>query len=83
MKLYSREAGISDKNFLDNLVNGTYGWQVQDDIKEGLERGVREPPAFFVNDEPLGVKHTFDNLSKAIDNALKKSKKKPAAKKRA
>src|SRR5678809_1279551 len=84
LKLYSREAGISDKNFLDNLVNGTYGWQVQDDIKEGIGKGVKELPAFFVNDEPIGVKPTFDNLSKAIDNALKsKGKKKPAAKKRA
>ena len=83
LKLYSREAGISDKNFLDNLVNGTYGWQVQDDIKEGIGKGVKELPAFFVNDEPIGVKPTFDNLSKAIDNALKKGKKKPAVKKRA
>lgn len=84
LKLYSREAGISDKNFLDNLVNGTYGWQVQDDIKEAIGRGVKELPAFFVNDEPLGVKPTFDNLSKAIDSALKnKGKKKPVAKKRA
>ena len=84
LKLYSREAGISDKNFLDNLVNGTYGWQVQDDIKEGIGKGVKELPAFFVNDEPLGVKPTFDNISKAIDNALKsKGKKKPVAKKRA
>lgn len=84
LKLYSREAGISDKNFLDSLVNGTYGWQVQDDIKEGLERGVKEPPAFFINDEPLGLKPTFENLSKAIDTALKsKGKKKPVAKKRA
>ena len=84
LKLYSREAGISDKNFLDSLVNGTYGWQVQDDIKEGIGKGVKELPAFFVNDEPLGVKPTFDNLSKAIDNALKsKGKKKLVAKKRA
>jgi protein-disulfide isomerase len=83
LKLYSREAGISDKNFLDNLVNGTYGWQVQDDIKEGLARGVKEPPVFFVNDELVTLKPTLENLSKAIDNALKKSKKKPAAKKRA
>lgn len=83
LKLYSREAGISDKNFLDNLVNGTYGWQVQDDLKEGIDRGVKELPAFFINDEPLGVKPTLENLSKAIDSALKKSKKKPAAKKKA
>ncbi len=83
LKLHSKEAGISDKNFLDNLVNGTYGWQVQDDIKEGMDRGVKEPPTFFVNDEMVTLKPTFENLSKAIDNALKKSKKKPATKKRA
>jgi len=78
LKLYSREAGISDKNFLDSLVNGVYGWQVQDDIKEGMEKGVKEPPTFFVNDEMVTLKPTFENLSKAIDNALKKSKKKSA-----
>lgn len=78
LKLYSREAGISDKNFLDNLVNGTYGWQVQDDIKEGMEKGVKEPPTFFVNDEMVTLKPTLENLSKAIDNALKKSKRKPS-----
>lgn len=81
LKLYSREAGISDKNFLDNLVNGTYGWQVQDDLKEGIDRGVKEIPAFFVNDEPVTLKPTLENLSKAIDSALRKSKKKPAGKK--
>lgn len=83
LKLHSREAGISDRNFLDNLVNGTYGWQVQDDIKEGIDRGVKEIPAFFINDEPLGLKPTLENLSKAIESALKKPKKKSAAKKRA
>lgn len=80
LKLYSREAGISDKNFLDNLVNGTYGWQVQDDIKEGIRRGVKEIPVFFVNDEMVTLKPTFENLSKAIDSALRKAKRKPAAK---
>jgi hypothetical protein len=45
---------------------------------------VKEPPVFFINDEPLGLKPTLENLSKAIDNALKsKGKKKPVAKKRA
>jgi protein-disulfide isomerase len=80
LKLYSREAGISDKNFLDNLVNGTYGWQVQDDIKEGIRRGVKEIPVFFVNDEMVTLKPTVENLSKAIDSALRKAKRKPTAK---
>ena len=33
LKLHSKEAGIKDKKFLDDLVNGTYGWEVQDDLK--------------------------------------------------
>lgn len=81
LKLYSREAGISNKKFLEDLVNGMYGWQVQDDIKEGHRRGVKDLPAFFINDVPLGLKPTYANLSAAIDAALKKSKSKSAAKK--
>ena len=83
LKLHSKEAGIKDKKFLDDLVNGTFGWQVQDDLKEGLDRGVKELPAFFINDEPLKGKPTFANLSSAINDALKKSKRKSTVKQRA
>ncbi|TMI68601.1 MAG: disulfide bond formation protein DsbA [Bacteroidetes bacterium] len=83
LKLHSREAGISNKKFLDDLVNGVYGWQVQDDLKEGIDRGVKELPAFFINNEAFTGKPTFANLSSAIDSALKKSKKKSTAKQRA
>lgn len=76
LKLYSKEAGIKNKKFLDDLVNGMYGWQVQDDIKEGHNRGVKEIPAFFVNDVLVTGKPTYANLSAAIDAALKKSKSK-------
>lgn len=83
LKLYSKEAGVKSKKFLDDLVNGMYGWQVQDDIKEGHNRGVKEIPAFFVNDVMVTGKPTFANLSAAIDAALKKSKKAAPAKKAA
>jgi protein-disulfide isomerase len=83
LKLYSKEAGVKNKKFLDDLVNGVYGWQVQDDLKEGLNRGIKDIPAFYINDIPLTGKPTFANLSAAIDSALKKSKKKPLAKQRA
>ena len=78
LKLHSKEAGVKNKKFLDDLVNGVFGWQVQDDLKEGHNRGVKELPAFFINDVPLTGKPTFTNLSNAIEYALKKSKKKPA-----
>jgi protein-disulfide isomerase len=81
LKLHSKEAGVKNKKFLDELVNGVYGWQVQDDIKEGHNRGVKELPAFFINDVPLGLKPTYANLSAAIESALKKGKSKSAAKK--
>jgi protein-disulfide isomerase len=83
LKLHSKEAGIRNKKFLDDLVNGVYGWQVQDDLKEGLNRGVKELPAFFINGEPFSGKPTFANLSAAIDSALKKAKRKTLAKQRA
>lgn len=83
LKLHSREAGINNKKFLDNLVNATYGWQVQGDIREGIEKGVTNVPAFFINGEPLNGKPTYENLSKGIEAALKKSKRKTVAKQRA
>jgi len=83
LKLHSKEAGVKNKKFLDDLVNGVFGWQVQDDLKEGIDRGVKELPAFFINDEPFTGKPTFANLSAAIEIALKKSKKKAPAKQRA
>ena len=83
LKLHSKEAGVKNKKFLDDLVNGVFGWQVQDDLKEGIDRGVKDVPAFFINDEPFTGKPTYANLSAAIENALKKSKKKAPAKQRA
>jgi protein-disulfide isomerase len=80
LKLHSKEAGVKNKKFLEELVNGMYGWQVQDDIKEGRNRGVKEIPAFFVNDVPVTLKPTYANLSAAIDAALKKAKSKAKAK---
>jgi protein-disulfide isomerase len=83
LKLHSKEAGVKNKKFLDDLVNGVFGWQVQDDLKEGIGRGVKDLPAFFINDEPFTGRPTFANLSAAIDAALKKSRRKTLAKQRA
>jgi predicted DsbA family dithiol-disulfide isomerase len=82
LKLHSKEAGVNNKRFLDDLVNATYGWQVQGDLKEGINRGVKDVPTFFVNGE-LVAKNTYDELSKAIESALKNVKKKAPAKQRA
>ncbi|MBS1929340.1 MAG: thioredoxin domain-containing protein [Ferruginibacter sp.] len=83
LKLLSKEAGVKNKRFLDDLVNSTYGWQVQGDLKEGIDRGVKDVPTFFVNGERVVGKPTYEVLSKYIDAALKKTKKKPAPKAKA
>ncbi len=83
LKLHSKEAGVKNKKFLDDLVNAIYGWHVQADIREGLDRGVKEVPAFFINGEFFIGKPSYENLSAAIELALKKAKKKPAVKQRA
>ena len=83
LKLHSREAGVNNKRFLDELVNATYGWQVQGDIREGINRGVKDVPTFFINGERYVGKPTFDGLSKALKTALQKTKKKTPAKQKA
>jgi protein-disulfide isomerase len=79
LKEYAREAGVTDKNFLPKLVDSAYGWTVRADLLAGLAIGVRDVPAFFINDEPYTGKPTFDGLSAAIDDALKASKRKKVA----
>ncbi|HTB99822.1 MAG TPA: thioredoxin domain-containing protein [Ferruginibacter sp.] len=80
LKLHSREAGVNNKRFLDELVNATYGWQVQGDIREGINRGVKDVPTFFINGERYTGKHNFDEMSKALDVVIKKTKKKAPVK---
>ncbi|HRI21456.1 MAG TPA: thioredoxin domain-containing protein [Panacibacter sp.] len=80
LKLHSKEAGINNKHFLDELVNATYGWQVQGDLREGINRGVKDVPTFFINDERFTGEATYSELSKAIEAALKKTKRKAPAK---
>lgn len=76
LKLHSKEAGVKSKKFLDDLVNATYGWQVQGDLKEGINRGVKDVPTFFVNGTRIPGNPGVEELSKAIDTALKQVSKK-------
>ncbi|MCU0323344.1 MAG: DsbA family protein [Chitinophagaceae bacterium] len=80
LKLHAKDAGVNRKLMLEELVNSTYGQNVHDDIAYGKKLGVTEIPAFFINGERYIGKHTYEALSKELDEALKKVKPKKAAK---
>ena len=73
LKTYAREAGVLDKKFLEHLMNSYYGWFVQDDLKEGLKRGVVDIPAFFINEERFEKEPTLKNLRAHLETILKKT----------
>jgi protein-disulfide isomerase len=77
LKNYAKEVGLTDKNFLTKMVDSYYGWTVRADLLEGLNRGIREVPVFFINGEEVAGLPTLKNLSEAIENALRKIKIKP------
>lgn len=70
LKGYAREAGATSKRFLDDLISGAWGVYVQDDIHEGLERGVRTIPTFFINEVPYEGNLTVKGLGAVIEEAL-------------
>lgn len=79
LKSYAKEVGVTNKSYLNDLINSKYGWYVQDDLRYGLDLGVKEAPAFFVNGERVEGNITVKTLSESINNALKKKKLKKAA----
>jgi len=43
---------------------------VRNDFEDGIEKGVKEVPSFFINGEKVIGKNSFENLSKEIEAAL-------------
>ncbi len=78
LKEYAKEAGVVNKKFLTELMDSVYGWTVRNDLLEGLDMGVREVPAFFLNDERYKGKITYESMKKAVLEKLKESKVKRA-----
>lgn len=69
---YAREAGVMDKNFLPKLTDAVYGWTVRNDLMEGLNKGVRDVPAVFVNGVFVELENQDlkDKLTETIDSFL-------------
>ena len=75
LKGYAREAGVTSKHFLEDLMNSKYGWYVRENQMQGADIGVKDVPAFFINGTRFEGKPNFQNLSAAIDTALRSRKK--------
>jgi predicted DsbA family dithiol-disulfide isomerase len=77
LKAHAREVGVVNKRFLEQLMNSDFGWNVQDDLREGLALGIREIPALLINgkkiDKPLNLKM----ISKAIQEELQVKRRTP------
>jgi protein-disulfide isomerase len=71
LKSHAREVGVVDKKFLDHLINSDWGWFVQDDLRAGLELGITDIPALFVNDVLFEKELTLKNLELHINALLK------------
>jgi len=78
LKEYAREVGVTDKNFLTKLVDSLYGWTVRADLLEGLDLGIRNVPAIFINDKLYTGKINFPDLSKVVETELIASRRKRA-----
>jgi protein-disulfide isomerase len=83
LKTYALDIGIKDKNFLPKLSDSVFGWTVRTDLLEGLDKGVRDVPVFFINGELYEGRSDYAGLSKAIDSQLRKRKRKAVGKQRA
>lgn len=79
LKSYAKEVGCESKTILNDLIDSKFGWFVQEDLKTGIEMGVKDVPAFFINGERFEGTPSVKTLSAFIETFLKKKKLKRAA----
>jgi protein-disulfide isomerase len=75
LKALAREAGVVNKRFLEQLMNSDFGWNVQDDLREGLALGVRDVPALLINGKIMERPLSLKRVSIAIQEELRVNKK--------
>jgi protein-disulfide isomerase len=70
---FARQQGIGAEKALAALNDARYAEWVEKDFQEGVARGVAKTPAVFVNGKPFIEHFSFEEISKAIDEALAES----------
>jgi protein-disulfide isomerase len=79
LREYAREAGVTSKNFLPDLVESKFGWTVRTDLLEGLDKGVRNVPTLYINDVVYHGRLSQPELAKAIDEVCQTNRHKRAS----
>jgi protein-disulfide isomerase len=67
---FAREHGVDPATAIAALRDKRYADAVEADFQEGVARGVAHTPTAFVNGVPFVETFTFEEISKAIDEAL-------------
>jgi protein-disulfide isomerase len=67
---YAGELGLDTEAFRACVESGNFTAEVQADLQEGAQAGVRGTPTFFINGTPLVGAVPYENLRQAIEAAL-------------
>jgi protein-disulfide isomerase len=70
LREYAGELGLGKATFGECLDSEATRAQIEADISEGIARGVRGTPTFFVNGRPLVGAQPYPVIAQAIDAAL-------------
>jgi protein-disulfide isomerase len=70
IKKYAKEAGIINKKFFDELINGRYAWAVRGDLMDALQKGIRDVPAILINNHLFEDEITVEKLSQFIKDVI-------------
>lgn len=83
LKAHAREAGVVNKRFLEQLMNSDFGWNVQDDLREGLALGIKEIPVLLINGKIMDKPLNSGRVTKAINEELQVKRRSRSPQKRA
>jgi len=67
LKQYAKQAGVENRKFFDELVNGRYAWAVRSDLMEAVAQGFRDVPVILVNGQVMEGPVTVENLQTFIE----------------
>lgn len=68
---WAQGRGLDAEKAVASLADPELGKAVESDYQEGIARGVARTPTVFVNGEPFIETFTLEEISKAIETALK------------